>query len=143
MDILTAQVARNLMDGAASPAVAPLAPLAPSPLATAQFADMMGVQSTTPLTPTAQAAQAMMQTTSAKPSNTLGDAILSGLQNMSNDFQQSWKAVSATLDANGPLTNTELLKLQMGVTQLSIQYDLVGKAISRSTQNIDQLVKMQ
>jgi type III secretion protein I len=33
--------------------------------------------------------------------------------------------------------------LQLGITQVSIQYDLVGKIISRSTQNIDQLVKLQ
>ena len=37
----------------------------------------------------------------------------------------------------------DLLKLQLQLVQVSVQYDLVGKAVSRSTQNFDQLVRIQ
>jgi type III secretion protein I len=65
------------------------------------------------------------------------------MQGLSSEFQQSWKTVNAVLDGGAAMTTYDMLKLQMGLTQMSIQYDLVGKAISRSTQNLDQLVKMQ
>lgn len=74
---------------------------------------------------------------------TLGDQVLAGMQNLSEDFQQSWKSVSAALESGSAMTTSDMLKLQMGLTQMSIQYELVGKAISRSTQNLDQLVKLQ
>ena len=37
----------------------------------------------------------------------------------------------------------ELLKVQVALMQISVQYELIGKAVSRSTQNLDQLVKVQ
>ncbi|MBS1196642.1 MAG: EscI/YscI/HrpB family type secretion system inner rod protein [Proteobacteria bacterium] len=73
----------------------------------------------------------------------LGDRILNGLQGVSTDFQQSWKNVTAVLEGGNTMTAADLLKMQMNLTQMSIQYDLVGKVISRSTQNIEQLVKIQ
>lgn len=76
-------------------------------------------------------------------SATLGDAILGGIQNLSSEFQQSWRTVHAALESGNQMTMTEMLKLQMGLVQVSVQYEMMGKAISRSTQNIDQLVKMQ
>lgn len=82
-------------------------------------------------------------TSSVQGSRTLGDQVLAGMQNLSEDFQQSWKTVSAALESGSAMTTSDMLKLQMGLTQMSIQYELVGKAISRSTQNLDQLVKLQ
>ncbi len=73
---------------------------------------------------------------------TLGDNILKGLQNVSEDFRKSWSNVNATLDGKVD-TISELLKLQMSMAQMSLQFELVGKGVSRATQNIDQLVKLQ
>lgn len=35
-----------------------------------------------------------------------------------------------------------LLRLQADMLQLSVQYEVVGKAVTRSTQNLDTLVRM-
>ena len=77
------------------------------------------------------------------PNASIGDRILLGMQGLSNDVQQSWATVKNALDNTSNMTTADMLKLQLGLTQMSIQYDLVGKAISRSTQNLDQLLKMQ
>lgn len=122
---------------ALSDAVAPTT-LSADPLTTARFAEVMGVAPAVPESPSPAVVQAAL---SAPQS--LGENILSGMQNLSSDFQQSWKTVNAALDSNNMMTTQDMLKLQMGLTQVSIQYELVGKAISRSTQNLDQLVKLQ
>ena len=75
---------------------------------------------------------------------TMGDNILNGLQHMSTEMQQTWTSVGGALDGAGnKLGMHDLLRMQLGLSQMSIQYELVGKAVSRSTQNIDQLVKLQ
>ena len=74
----------------------------------------------------------------------MGDRILAGMQSVSGEFQSAWKSVSASLDANAETMGMQdLLKLQMHLVQVSVQYVLVGKAVSRSTQNFDQLVRVQ
>lgn len=73
---------------------------------------------------------------------TLGDAILNGLRGVSQDMSAKWSAVSAALESPS-VEMVSMLKLQLTVAQMSVQYELVGKAISKSTQNLDQLVKLQ
>jgi type III secretion protein I len=122
--------------GRAGPATA-----APAPGAAARVARLMP-----PAAPTATdaatpaLAPAMLTTPAGSP--TIGDAILSGLRGVSMDMGSKWSAVSHALDVPD-LHTTDLLRLQLTISQMSVQYDLVGKAISRSTQNIDQLVKLQ
>ena len=131
-------IAATARMGAAGAPVPANAVMPPDDLAAAQFNQVMNA-SPAPLT------QAIRE---AYPAGTtgpvsLGDSILSGMQNLSSDFQQSWRAVNTALDSSSMMTMSDMLKLQIGIVQMSIQYDLVGKAISRSTQNLDQLVKMQ
>ncbi len=78
----------------------------------------------------------------ARPA-TLGESILEGMNHLSHDFDETRRAVRASLDPGHAMTFSDALRLQLTLTELSIQNELVGKAISRSTQNIDQLVKMQ
>lgn len=73
--------------------------------------------------------------------HTMGDNILSGLQNVSGDLQKEWKGISDSLQ--GDLSARKLLQVQMGLAGLVLQYELVSKAVTRTTQNIDQLVKLQ
>lgn len=133
MDIArTAQALLSASLPASTSAVAPTG--SPDALATARFAAIMETEAPAPL-PESPAV--------ALPTASLGDRILNGLSGLSSDFTQSWKNVNAVLENGASVSTADMLKLQMGLTQLSIQYDLVGKAISRSTQNIEQLVKMQ
>lgn len=82
--------------------------------------------------------------TVARPPATVGEAILDGLRGVSQDFQQRWQKVDATFSDPAKLaTVTDMLRLQSQMLQLSVQYEMVGKAVSRSTQNIEQLIKIQ
>jgi type III secretion protein I len=113
-------------------------PLGADPSATTRFAGIMNAQPT-PL------AEAIDQAYPAVPleNRTLGDSVLAGMQNLSSHFQHSWKTVNATRDTGSAMTMSDMLKLQMGLAQMAIRYDLMGKAISRSTHDLDQRVKLQ
>lgn len=76
-----------------------------------------------------------------QPGHSMGDHILSSLQNVSTDMQGTWKALGDSL--KGDMSATKLLQVQMGLAHMVLQYELVSKAVTRSTQNIDQLVKLQ
>ncbi|MEO5672265.1 MAG: type III secretion system inner rod subunit SctI [Ramlibacter sp.] len=119
---------------------APMLP--PDDLAAARFSAIMQPAQAAP----AQVATEMVVAPAADgmamaKTGSLGDKVLTGMQNLSAEFKQSFDWIRGALD--GHLTTNDMLKLQMGITQTSLKYDLVGKAISRSTQNVDQLVKMQ
>lgn len=114
---------------------------APDSLAAARFGAIMGQP-----TPVAEAVQAALApaTAAGTTPGSMGERILSGMNNVSSDFQSAWKSVSTVLDASDKNMNMQdLLKLQLQLVQVSVQYDLVGKAVSRSTQNLDQLLRLQ
>ena len=117
----------------------------PDALAAARFSELMRLDAApTVQVPVEVLSNAAIQTPIAPVAGaSIGDRILSGMQGLSSDVQGSWTAVKNALDNGSNMTTADMLKLQMGLTQMSIQYDLVGKAISRSTQNLDQLLKMQ
>ena len=74
---------------------------------------------------------------------TLGGQILSGLKGVATDFSGKWGAITQGLDQmGGKPAISDLLRLQTELLQVSVQYELVGKAVSRSTQNIDTLIRM-
>ena len=74
----------------------------------------------------------------------LGDRILRGLNRVQSSFSETVGAVQKSLDPGAPAPGvSDLLRLQLSMAQLSLQAELVGKVIGRSTQNIDQLVRMQ
>jgi len=78
---------------------------------------------------------------SAPPKN-LGEAIISTLQTASTDMSRNW-STAAQMVAQPNLTMADMLRLQMTVIQSSIQYELLGKAITKSTNNLDQILKTQ
>ena len=62
---------------------------------------------------------------------------------MATDFSDTWKDIAHGLDGMGAQPAiSDMLRLQTELLQVSVQYELVGKAVSRSTQNIDTLVRM-
>lgn len=73
---------------------------------------------------------------------TLGDAILQGLQSTSNDITSAWRATGEVL--NKPdITISDMLRVQTMLLQSSVQYELVGKAVSKSTQSLENILKTQ
>lgn len=77
------------------------------------------------------------------PPRTLGDHIVNGLQGASGELQHSWRAMREALSGSEPMTMQQMMQFQMGLSEASLTYDLVSKCVSRSTQNLDQLVKLQ
>ena len=140
MDIAATSLATTLMGSTLDPASAPLAPA--DPLATAQFAQMMGAQApaTEPPQPVVIDSAAVLL---PAENRTMGDNILTGMESMSSEYRQAMTKVNAALDSSGDMTISDMLRLQMGLMQISVQHELVAKGISRSTQNLDQLVKIQ
>ena len=139
MDITATTMALGSWAVQPSPTVPP--PLAPDALATAQFSSLMTVPGAAPMqSQVITEASANLQ---AIELPSLGDNILKGLQGMASEFKQSMTNVSASLDRGTNMSVSDLFKVQMGLMQMSVQYELIGKGISRSTQNLDQLVKIQ
>lgn len=141
MDIATSAISATL-PLAPAPAAA-VVPAAPDQHATARFAELMGTAPVLPNGGVAAMDPSLSATVVPPASASMGDRILGGIQGLSDDMHSAWSSVSSTLDSASLVSTQDLLKLQLNLTQVSVQYELVGKAISRTTQNFDQLVKIQ
>jgi type III secretion protein I len=139
------------LPNAAAPALVPAnaPPRSAAPDAATRFAELMA-QDPPPVSPLSAPnlalnplAEAVAGSYALRPA-TLGDQVLQGLQKVQGDFQGHLQSVGRMLDPSAAAPGvTELLRLQLGMAQLAVQVEVVGKAIGRSTQNIDQLVRMQ
>jgi hypothetical protein len=78
----------------------------------------------------------------AQGPRTLGDAILSGIDRVSAEAKQTWEAAHA-VPAGPNIGLHDLLTLQANFVKFSFLYEVIGKGISKSVQNLDSLVKMQ
>lgn len=106
----------------------------PDPLAVRDFQAALAA-------PPAQAPGPVAQ---GAPGGTLGDAILHGLRSVQGDYRRTVADVGRALEAAGTAPSMqEMLRMQLSLAQWSVQTELAGKVIGRSTQNIDQLVRMQ
>ena len=75
--------------------------------------------------------------------DTLGNQILSALQSASGEYAKTWHDTKARLESvTRQESVADMLRLQSDMLQMSVQYELVGKAVARSTQNVDTLVRM-
>ena len=114
--------------------------------ATERFARVMGAPDADVTAPTG--VHAALQAAFAPPVQgtgpaTLGSQILSGLQSTTAEFSQKWQGIAGNLDRLGAQSSlSDMMRLQGELLQVSVQYELVGKAVSRTTQNIDTLVRM-
>ena len=77
-------------------------------------------------------------------SNTLGDAILRRLDRLGSSFRQKVDQVSELLETPaGDFSLQKMLKLQMQVSMVSIEIEIVGKGVQKAVQHADQLTKLQ
>lgn len=130
----------------AAPLQAATPPSAPSSLATERFNALMNAPEVTAapeLTGVQAALQSAFAVESAPTLPSLGGQILSSLQTTAADFSQRWQGIASGLDQMATTPNIgDMLRVQGEMLQVSVQYELVGKAVSRTTQNIDSLVRM-
>ncbi|MFY0478478.1 type III secretion system inner rod subunit SctI [Achromobacter marplatensis] len=129
---------------AVSPAAGALAPN--SSLATQQFAALMSAP-TAVVEPAVgiEATSSFLNATlaAAQPVSTMGNQILGGLRGTVTEFSDKWSGISARLDAMvAQPSSADMLRLQADLLKVSVQYEVVGKAVAKSTQNLDALVRM-
>lgn len=74
----------------------------------------------------------------------LGNRILSGIERSSVELSTRWESIATRLDqvAANPRVS-DMLRVQTELLQVSLQAEMVSKAVSKSTQNIDSMVRMQ
>ncbi|MBL8334032.1 MAG: type III secretion system inner rod subunit SctI [Rubrivivax sp.] len=131
---------------ATATAPAAVGPVARAPAETdavQRFAEAMAAGSPPPPVAPAPVAASIADAFPLRPS-TLGDRVLGSLQRVQTDFNGHLSAVNQLLDPSRPAPAvTELLRMQIGAAHMAVQLEVMGKVIGRSTQNIDQLVRMQ
>ncbi|MBH1965540.1 MAG: type III secretion system inner rod subunit SctI [Comamonadaceae bacterium] len=122
---------------------------APNELAAARFSAIMNAPT---VAAPAEAASATSTTSFVENSvavggsevpQSLGDRMLASLQTRSDDFNAMFEATKSQLQTDQSMGMRELMALQLQVTQMSVQYEMLGKFVSRATQNVDQLVRIQ
>jgi hypothetical protein len=77
-------------------------------------------------------------------SASLGDAILQGMDHLRHHMKEGWASVMAPVDPqSGPMSVEGLLHLQTGVFQMGFETQMIGTIAGKTSQSVDQLVKMQ
>ena len=71
-----------------------------------------------------------------------GAKILDHMNNMRTGFKDAIQELQSTLSTAGN-NPADMLKVQMKLQQVTMQQDLMGKVVSKSEQNVDQLLKGQ
>ncbi|EHK65674.1 type III secretion system inner rod subunit SctI [Achromobacter arsenitoxydans] len=134
---------------AALPPVLNTPAAAPAQLATERFNAIMNAPAIEPgsETPALTGLQAALQTAFAAPVDaapqTLGNQILSSLRSTTTEYADKWQGISGRLDALAAQpTVADMMRLQADLLHVSVNYEMVSKAVSRTTQNIDSLVRM-
>ncbi len=80
----------------------------------------------------------------AHPPASLGDAILQGLEKVRGSLNNGWASATALLDPqNGPVSTPRMLQFELGMLHMGFAHQMIGSVVSKTTQDIDQLVKMQ
>jgi type III secretion protein I len=78
-----------------------------------------------------------------KDNTTMGDRILDGFQGMKSGYDNQINAVKDSITSTETLDMQSMLKLQLELAKLTMQGELINKTVSKSTQNIDTLLKSQ
>ena len=74
----------------------------------------------------------------------LGDAILRSMEEAGREYAAKTQEIHMALSERAQeISTTALLRLQVQLTDASMFVDLLGKAVSKATQHVDQLTKLQ
>lgn len=72
---------------------------------------------------------------------TMGDKILSGLNNMSNDLRDTWDSLGKSIRPG--MTVAEMMSAQMEMAKAAVQLNCTTKAVGLVKNATDQLTKLQ
>ncbi len=149
MDIVNPALMTALspLTGTAAAPTATMNVAAPEASSAAYFAQLMNAPpppAPVAVSQTTPSVSAASVTSAPYSAQSMGDQILAGMQSVSMDLQTSWSSISGTLEAAETMNSTAgLLKAQLNIAQLSLQYQFIGSATTWVTDGINQLVKMQ
>ena len=143
MDVVASTQAVGLYKSVLVSAVEPVAQTkAVDNLAASRFAELMQSPPASEGTP-ARSVSGVVEIGSTSPPASLGDRLLQGMERLSGDLKAGWDNVNHVLASPRTLTAHDMLGVQMQLTRIAIEYELVGKVTSRTTQTIDQLERLQ
>jgi hypothetical protein len=75
---------------------------------------------------------------------TLGDQILSNIQNVNQDYQNQVKAINSATEASDVGMNPgDLLKMEYEVSEMSVEQEVTSKIGDSASQGVQQLFKNQ
>jgi len=77
------------------------------------------------------------------PGKSMGDAILRSMDATGRNYKAKIEEMNLKLANPQEMTTSDLLRMQFQLIDTSMQVDLISKAISKGTQHIDQLTKLQ
>ncbi len=81
----------------------------------------------------------------ASPAPTLGDTILQGFEKMRASQQTSIANINdiAARGQTNPLSAQDMISMQMQMTSVMLEHDLVAKVVGKATQSLETLFKSQ
>lgn len=108
-------------------------------LVSRQFADVMTSGPVSADTP-----ESVSGTTPATGPPSLGDAILSGLTQVTSGFQQAWDNVRVGVPSEmAAMSLSEMYEKQIQLFDFSLQVQTLGHGVSKVSQDLNELLKIQ
>jgi hypothetical protein len=110
----------------------------------ARLADLLSARDAQASQPVQQVQPPAADVQALRPNNTMGDAMLRNLDSAGRSYTEINAKILDTLKVGSANLNTaDLLRIQIMLVDTSMKVDLIGKGISKATQEIDQITKLQ
>ena len=94
--------------------------------------------------PQVAANPAVVSTSPAIDTKSLGDVLLKRLDVVGNNFTKNIQRTHQILDTlPSDLRIQDMLRLQLEMASISLEVELVGKGVQKAVQHVDQLTKLQ
>lgn len=87
--------------------------------------------------------EALFEQHMQKPAQPMGEAIVEGVQGLKAELYKQSSDIQARIDAAPDMSLPELIKIQSELSRLVLVEETLARTVSKSTQNIDTLLKSQ
>lgn len=127
-----------------SPDIVPPTPTSAEQDAGRRLYDLLQTESVEPGATNVSAVSGSGLRIGADSTKTLGEAILARLDAVGADYKKNVTRAYAALEKS-PRENTveDLLKMQLDISVVSLEVEVVGKGVQKAVQHIDTLSKLQ
>ncbi|ELR67236.1 hypothetical protein C942_02745 [Photobacterium marinum] len=73
----------------------------------------------------------------------MGEAMVEGIQNIRTDLDAQAEQIQARLNDNPEMSLQDLIQVQMDLSRLVLVEETLARSVSKSSQNVDTLLKSQ